>query len=94
MDAADLTVDEAGLLLAQAVQIMGTLEAVGAHVRPDSEPLPRGMLTCGEACRLVPAVIALTLPLPGCQWARRRGRGGGTAERRRCAGLLAILYWF
>lgn len=63
MDAADLTVDEAGLLLAQAVQIMGTLEAVGAHERPDSEPLPRGMLTCGEACLLVPAVIALTLQL-------------------------------
>lgn len=58
-----LSIDEAGLLLAEAVQVMGTLEAYGAQERLSSEPLPRGLLTCGEAVRLIPAVIAIVAEL-------------------------------
>lgn len=58
-----LTADDVGLLLAEAVQIMGTLEAASIQERPDGEPLPRGLLTCGEACRLVPAVVLLSLQI-------------------------------
>lgn len=54
-----LTLHEAGVLLAEAVQVMGTLEAYSAQERESSEPLPRGLLTCGEAVRLIPAVVML-----------------------------------
>lgn len=58
-----LTADDVGLFLAEAVQIMGTLEAASIQEQPDGEPLPRGLLNCGEACRMVPAVILLALQL-------------------------------
>lgn len=58
-----MNADEVGLFLAEAVQVMGGLEAAAVQERPDGEPLPRGMLNCGEACRLVPAVILLALQL-------------------------------
>lgn len=57
----ELSIDEVGLYLAEAVQLMGTLEAIGAHQRAPSAALPSGAINCGEACRLVPAVIALSL---------------------------------
>jgi len=55
--------DSAGLLLAEALQLMSVLEAACINEAPQYAPLPRGILTCGEACRLVPAVIALALRL-------------------------------
>lgn len=58
-----ITADEAGVLLAEAVQLMGTLEAACIQERPPGEPLPRGLLTCGEAARIVPAVVLLVLEL-------------------------------
>ena len=58
-----LGADEVGLFLAEAVQVMGGLEAAAVQERADGEPLPRGMLNCGEACRMVPAVILLALQL-------------------------------
>jgi hypothetical protein len=59
----EVSVEAVGLYLAEAVQLMGTLEAAGIHEQEDSAPLPRGLLSCGEACRLVPAVIAMALQL-------------------------------
>ena len=59
----DIGPDSVGLFLAEAVQIMGALETACIHELPNSAPLPRGMLTCGEVCRMVPAVIALALKL-------------------------------
>ena len=58
-----MTRDDAGLFLAEAVQLMGTLEAADIHQRRESDPLPSGMFTCGEACRMIPAVIAMTLQM-------------------------------
>ena len=66
MDAAappELTADDVGLFLAEAVRVMGTLEAAAIQERPAGEPLPRGFLTCGEACRLIPAVVLLALQI-------------------------------
>lgn len=57
------SIDAVGLYLAEAVQLMGVLEAACIHERPEYEPLPRGLFACGEACRLVPAVIAMALQL-------------------------------
>lgn len=50
---------EAAAVLVLAVNIMNALEAACIDQRPGLEPLPRGMLTCGEACQLIPAVVAL-----------------------------------
>ena len=58
-----LTRDDVGLFLAEAVQLMGTLEAADVHQRPAWQSLPSGLFTCGEACRMVPAVIAMALQM-------------------------------
>jgi hypothetical protein len=58
-----ITIDEAGLMLAEALQIAGTLEAAAVEYRRDGDPLPSGMLTCGEACRMASAVVGLALNL-------------------------------
>lgn len=55
----DLSIDEAGAILAEAVRAMGTLEAACIHEQEDAAPLPRGLLTCGEACRMAGALVAL-----------------------------------
>ena len=55
--------DAVGLFLAEALQLMNVLESACIDQQPQYAPLPRGILTCGEACRLVPAVIALALQL-------------------------------
>jgi hypothetical protein len=57
--AIDFTVEEAAYLLVTANRVMGTLEAAVITEREYAEPLPRGMLTCGEACELVPALVVL-----------------------------------
>lgn len=59
----EVSVEAVGLYLAEAVQLMGTLEAACVHEHAEAEPLPRGLLTCGEACRIVPALIAISLHL-------------------------------
>ena len=59
----ELSVESVGLYLTEAVLLMNTLEAACINERPEYEPLPRGMLTCGEVCRIVPAVIAMSLHL-------------------------------
>ena len=54
---------EAARLLADAVRLHGTLEAVGIEYQPEHAPLPRGVLSCGEACAVVSAVVGLVLTL-------------------------------
>lgn len=56
-----LTTDEIGLLVAQAVQVMGALEAACVHLEPPGRPAPSGLVTCGELANLVPAVVLLGL---------------------------------
>ena len=58
-----LGIDEVGLFLAEATQIYGTLEAANVHHRGELAPLPSGLITCGEMCRMIPAVIRLSLQL-------------------------------
>lgn len=55
--------DAVGLFFAEAAQLMNVLEAACVHEAPEYAPLPRGILTCGEACRMVPAVMAMALQL-------------------------------
>jgi hypothetical protein len=57
----DLSVDEYAALLGGAVFLMDVLEEHEIHNAAPDAPLPAGLLTCGEACQLVPAVIALVL---------------------------------
>lgn len=59
----DLTVEDAAYLLVRANQVMGALEAAVITERQYAEPLPRGMLSCGEACDLVPALVVLLTKL-------------------------------
>lgn len=61
-----LTVDDVGLLVADAVRLLGTLEAACVHLADPADPLPRGLLTAGEACRMVPAVLLLGIMLHPC----------------------------
>ena len=63
MDDNKLPVDDVGLLLAEAVQIFGTLEAANVHLRAERDSVPSGLITSGELCRMIPAVIALSLQL-------------------------------
>lgn len=56
-------VDSVGIYLAEAVRLMSVLEAACIQERPEYEPLPRGILSCGEVCRLIPAIIAMALQL-------------------------------
>lgn len=53
------TEDEAAALLHGALQVMGTLEAACIDAKPWSAPLPAGLLSCGEAITLIPAVVVL-----------------------------------
>jgi hypothetical protein len=57
----EVALEDVAVMVAEAVQLFGTLEAMNAHQEADHEPLPRGMLTCGQACRMVAAVIRLGL---------------------------------
>lgn len=61
MNPIPLSADEAGVLVATAVQVLGTIEAACIHERPPLEDLPRGLLTCGQACLLASAALALAL---------------------------------
>lgn len=54
-----LTIGDAALLLADALLVMGALESMAIGERDNCEPLPRGVLTCGEAWRLIPVAAAL-----------------------------------
>lgn len=55
----DLTIEQAAVMLERSMYVVGTLEAACIGERADGEPLPRGMLTCGEAMLLIPALAVL-----------------------------------
>lgn len=54
-----LTVGDAALLIRECLLVSGALESMLIGDRPENEPLPRGVLTCGEAWRLIPACACL-----------------------------------
>lgn len=55
----DFPLEMAALLFERSMYVAGTLEAACIQDRGDGEPLPRGMLTCGEAMLLIPAIAVL-----------------------------------
>lgn len=57
----DIAQHDAAALLYSALQIIGTLDAACIIEREYNAPLPRGMLSCGEALTLVPALVVLLL---------------------------------
>lgn len=63
MSTHDISLEEAAVLYVHALRGMGMLEAACIEQAPEGDPLPRGMLTCGEACILIPAVARLVLLL-------------------------------
>lgn len=54
-----LTEGEAALLLDETLRCIGTFEAACIPDRSDCAPLPSGMLSCGEAMRLLPALAIM-----------------------------------
>jgi hypothetical protein len=58
---ADLTIEMAAVLYVESLRVMTALEAGCVDQAPACEPLARGMLTCGEAAVLIPAVARLVL---------------------------------
>lgn len=56
-----LSIEDTAAYLADAIRLHATLEAISAEGENENEPLPRGILTCSEACRMVSAVVALAL---------------------------------
>jgi hypothetical protein len=56
-----LTLSDAAVLLAEALPILGAFEVVGLGEHPNNQPLPRGLVTCGEAYRLIPALVLLLM---------------------------------
>lgn len=53
--------EEAAASLHEALRVGMTLAARGVEMMDNCEPLPRGLITAGESCRLVAAVITLAL---------------------------------
>jgi hypothetical protein len=60
---APLTLDDAGVLLADVMAALERLEDAEIPDRRDGDPLPRGVITCGQACRFVPSLLALLVHL-------------------------------
>ena len=54
-----LDIGEAAILFAHVGIILQRLEDRAIGLKPDSAPLPRGALTCGEAWFLLPVLFAL-----------------------------------
>ena len=57
----DLSIVDAAIVLDSAMYIVGTLEAACVADRAPSENLPAGLVTCGEALLLFPALAVLVL---------------------------------
>lgn len=59
MAEAPLSLDDAGILLADALAALEALEDREIPDCRDGDPLPRGVITCGQACRLAASVVAM-----------------------------------
>jgi hypothetical protein len=57
------SLEQAAVLYVESLRIKAGFEAACIDQEPDGKPLPRGMLTCGEAVTLIPAVTYLVLLL-------------------------------
>jgi len=55
----DISETEGAVLFAQVGLIISRLEDMEITSKPMSSPLPRGILTCGEAWTLIPALFML-----------------------------------
>jgi hypothetical protein len=55
----DLPFDHAAVLYVTAVSILGRMQDSDIDDRGYSSPLPRGVVTCGEAMALMPLVMIL-----------------------------------
>jgi hypothetical protein len=51
--------DLAAVLLAELARTMVRIEDADIKSKPDHAPLPRGIMSCGEAVRYVPVLMAL-----------------------------------
>jgi hypothetical protein len=51
--------DLAAVLLAELARTMVRIEDADIKNKPDHAPLPRGLISCGEAARYVPVLMAL-----------------------------------
>jgi hypothetical protein len=49
----------AAILLIECQDIMGAIDAQSLDSKAEGHPLPSGLITCGELCRLVPALVSL-----------------------------------
>lgn len=58
-----LALEDLAILYVEAIRVMSGLEAACVDQEADGKPLARGMLTCGEATTLIPAVARLALIL-------------------------------
>lgn len=57
----DLSIEDAAVLYVESLRCASALEAACIDQAPDGQPLPRGMLTCGEATTLIPALARIVL---------------------------------
>jgi hypothetical protein len=55
----ELSESDGALLFAQVGLVISRLEDLEINCKPLSSPLPRGALSCGEACTLIPALFML-----------------------------------
>ena len=58
-DDMELTQPQAAVLFAAACAVVAKLDAIVIEARSPSDPLPRGILTCGDAMAMVSAVLVL-----------------------------------
>lgn len=59
--AADLTIEQAAVMLVEAVEVHRRLLAEDVDDYGNADPLPRGFLTCGEALRTTASVVLLAM---------------------------------
>jgi hypothetical protein len=55
----DLPYDHAAILFVQTVAILGRMQDSDIDERGHGSPLPRGVMTCGDAMALVPLLMIL-----------------------------------
>lgn len=59
MELPELTLEECAVLFAQVGVIIERVEDREITSKPSNSPLPRGVLTCGEAWTLLPVLFVL-----------------------------------
>lgn len=57
--APDLDIEDAALILVTCSSILERLDEKEIDLKPTYEPLPRGVMTCGQAMTIVPLLMVL-----------------------------------